>query len=112
MNPTDMRPFIATGNTLTLSATSSPQTAAISAARPKNPEIPGTMRIANLGTDTVWINQGATAALAAAAITSSPSIPIPAGNTEVIQMAGDTAFIGYICTTSTATVYVTPGQGA
>lgn len=112
MNPTDVRPFIATGNTLTLSATSSPQTSAISVPRPKNPEIPGTVRCVNLGTDTVWVNFGISAAAAAAAITSSPSIPIPAGNTEVFQVAGDTAFIGYVCTASTATLYVTPGQGA
>jgi len=112
MQHTDVRPFIATGVTLTLSATASPQTAAITGVRVKNPGLPGTFRVVNLGTDTVWINQGATAALAAAAITASKSIPVPSGNTEVFEMEPDTAFIGYICTASTATVYVTPGQGA
>jgi len=112
MQHTDVRPFIATGNTLTLSGTASPQTIAITAPRATNPNIPGTMRVVNLGSDTIWINQGISAAAAAAAITGSPSIPVPAGNTEIFEMAQTTAFIGYICTSGTATAYITPGQGA
>lgn len=65
------------------------------------------MKIYNSGAVTVFISQSASAATAA-----STDTPIAPGNTEVLQMLGDTAFIGCITASSTATVYVTPGQGS
>lgn len=107
MNPTDVRPFIQTGNTITISATGTSSSTAISASRPAVSELPGTMKIYNSGAVVVFIRQGATAPTATSADT-----PIAPGNTETIQMLGDTAFIGCITASSTATVYVTPGQGS
>lgn len=110
MTPTDVRPFVPTGNTVQIAATSTSGNVAISAARPKVAELPGTMRVYNAGPNLVWIAQGATSALTASGTTD---LPVPAGNTEVFEMLGDTVFVAAICAAvQTATVYFTPGQGA
>jgi hypothetical protein len=108
MNPTDVRPFIQTGSTVSIAATTTSGNVAISAPRPKAAELPGTVRVYNAGPDMVYIGQGATAPT----VTSANGTPVPVGNTEVFQLLGDTAFVGAICPTSTATVYFTPGQGS
>lgn len=107
MNPTDMRPFVQTGNTVSIAATVASGVVAISAPRANNPEIPGSMRVYNAGPDMAYIRQGPSATVA-----TSVDLPVPAGNTEIFQMLGDTAQVAAICPTSTATIYFTPGQGA
>ena len=110
MRPTDIRPFVKTGNTVSISATAASGNVAISQANPKNSELPGTMRVYNAGPNLVWIEQGASSALTASATTS---IPVAAGNTETFEMQTDTTYVAAICAPAqTATVYFTPGQGS
>jgi hypothetical protein len=109
---TDVRPFIQTGNTVSLAATGVSISTAISAPRSLVPQLPGTMRVYNAGSGLVWIAQGSGSATANSTIPTS-SLPIPVGNTEVFQLLPDTTFVAAVCTSSlTAVVYFTPGQGA
>lgn len=62
------------------------------------------MRIYNSGPSTVFVEYGNTPA------TVANSMPIPAGQTELFSF-GRSGFLSMITASSTATVYVTPGEG-
>jgi hypothetical protein len=111
-NPTDVRPFVATGNTLTIAATGSSAATALAAGvnRAGNPEMPMTCRIVNGGTGLAFVKFGISTDTAA--LTNDISVPVPAGNTEVFWVpAGSTHIISIVAAAGTATLYATPGQG-
>lgn len=62
------------------------------------------MRIYNSGPSTVFVEYGSAAA------TVANSMPIPAGQTEVLSWGRQSA-LSMITAAATATVYVTPGEG-
>lgn len=71
-------------------------------------------RIINSGSVTVFLGYGSTAALANAAATvvstTGEAIPLLPGTDEVLTFVPNAYFTG-ITSSSTATVYVTPGDG-
>ena len=110
MRPTDVRPFVATGNTVTIAATSASTATAITQANQKNSELPGTMRVHNAGTGMAFIAQGSSSAVVAA----TTDIPVPTGASPMtFEMRADTTYVAAITSASsvTATLYFTPGQG-
>lgn len=112
MNPTDVRPFVSTGNTVTISATGASAATSLgtSGIRANNPEMPLTCRVHNAGTGLCFIKFGISTDTAA--VTSDTSWPVPAGNTEVFWVpAGSTHIITIVAAAGTATIYATPGQG-
>jgi hypothetical protein len=110
MNPTDVRPFLATGNTLTIAATGASAATALGAPRAGNPEMPMTCRVVNTGTGTAFIKFGLSTDTAA--VSGDTAIPVPSGNTEVFWVpAGSTHIITIVGAAGTATLYATPGQG-
>ncbi len=113
MQQTDVRPFIQTGNTVSLIVSTTTSVTAITAPRLLNPNLPGTMRIINTGSGVAWFTQGPTSSTTANAAIPSAATPVPAGNTEVFFMLSDTSFIaGVSASGATATLYITPGQGS
>ena len=111
MNPTDIRPFAATGNTITVAATgASAATALVSVPRAGNPEMPMTCRVVNGGAGVAFIKFGISTDTAA--LVGDTSVPVPSGNTEVFWVpAGSTHIITIVAAAGTATLYATPGQG-
>ena len=110
MNPTDVRPFVATGNTLTVAATGASAATALGAPRAGNPEMPATCRVVNGGTGLAFIKFGLVGDVAA--LTGDTAVPVPAGNTEVFWVpAGSTHILTIVAAAGTATVYATLGQG-
>ena len=111
MNPTDVRPFVATGNTITVAATgSSAATPLLGPPRAGNPEMPMTCRVVNGGAGVAFIKFGISTDVAA--VTGDTSLPVPSGNTEVFWVpAGMTHIISIVGAAGTATLYATPGQG-
>lgn len=108
----NIRPFLATGNTVTIAATGSSSTTSLGTTglRGGNVEMPLTIRVYNAGPDIAWIKPGVAATTAAK--TADTAIPVPAGNTEVFWYPADATHLAVIAQTSSATVYVTPGQGS
>jgi hypothetical protein len=111
MNPTDVRPFVATGNTVTIAATgTSAATPILPLPRAGNPEMPATCRVVNGGTGLAFIKFGLVGDTAA--VTGDTSWPMVSGNTEVFWVpAGSTHIITIVGAAGTATLYATPGQG-
>jgi len=111
MNPTDVRPFVATGNTVTVAATgTSAATALLPLPRSGNSEMPATCRVVNGGSGLAFIKFGISTDTAA--LTNDTSIPVPSGNTEVFWVpAGATHIVTIVAAAGTATLYATPGQG-
>jgi len=110
MNPTDVRPFVATGNTVTVAATGSSAATSLGTVRAGNPEMPATCRVVNGGTGLAFVKFGSSTDVAA--ITNDTSVPVPAGNTEVFWVpAGTTHIISIVGAAGTATLYATLGQG-
>lgn len=69
------------------------------------------VRIYNAGPDTVYIRL--TAATSTATAPSGATVggmPIPVGDIEVFP-CGSSTFVSGICPTSTATLFITPGEG-
>ena len=103
-------PFTKSGNTVTFTANTSVPTAvqAVSTTLGGNQ-----YRILNAGLVTVFLGVGPTAELAtdnAAAVTSTGgAIPLLAGTDEVITFTPNAWFTGYA--SSSAVVYITPGDG-
>lgn len=112
MNPTDVRPFVATGNTVTVAATAaSAATALLPVPRAGNPEMPMTCRVVNAGAGLTFIKFGLVGDTAA--VTGDTALPVPSGNTEVFWVpAGATHIITIVAAAGTATLYATPGQGS
>jgi hypothetical protein len=105
-------PFTATGNTVVFTAATTAPTPvqAISNTLGGN-----NYRIINAGLVTVFLGYATTAANAttnAAVITSSgTSLPLLPGTDEILSFVPNAYFTG-ITSSSTATVYVTPGDGS
>jgi hypothetical protein len=104
--------FTPTGNTVTFTANTSAATPvqAVSSTLGGNQ-----YRILNSGTVTVFMGIGSTSALAsanAAVITSTGlAIPILAGTDEILTFSPNSYFTG-ITSSSTAVVFITPGDGS
>jgi hypothetical protein len=105
------------GKTVVVPAAGAASTAVQAPVLPKyNPQNTGQYRFVNAGIVTVFLGTGPTAALAQAAavapVAGSPSdaIVLVPGAVEVLRFNIDTYFSG-LTSTSTATVYITPGQG-
>lgn len=62
------------------------------------------IRMCNLGTETVYIEFGGVA-------TASASLPLPAGQTEVFTVGSDITYYGVIAGTTGSTLYSTVGEG-
>jgi hypothetical protein len=71
-------------------------------------------RILNSGSVTVFLGIGSTAANATAnattVVSTAPAIPLLAGTDEILTFTPNAYFTG-ITSTSTAVVYITPGDG-
>ena len=111
MNPTDVRPFVATGNTVTVAATgTSAATALVAAPRAGNPEMPMTCRVTNGGAGLTFVKFGISTDTAA--LTGDTSTPMLANTTAVFWVpAGSTHIVTIVAAAGTSTVYATPGQG-
>lgn len=105
-------PFTPSGNTVTFTAATTAPTAvqAVSSTLGGNQ-----YRILNAGSVTAFLGVGTTAAAAntaAAAVTSSgAAIPLLAGTDEIITFATNAYFTG-VTGSSTAVIYITPGDGS
>jgi hypothetical protein len=110
MNPTDVRPFVATGNTVTIAATGTSAATALGAPRAGNPEMPATCRVVNAGTGVAFIKFGVSTDTAA--VTGDTSVPLAQNAREVFWVpTGTTHIITIVAAAGTATVYATLGQG-
>ena len=104
-------PFTPTGNTVTFTAAN----VAPSTVQAVSTTIGGNQyRLLNAGQVTVFLGVGSTSAQAnasATVVTSSANcIPLLAGTDEIITFAPNAYFTG-ITSSSTAVVYITPGDG-
>ena len=104
-------PFTPTGNTVTFTAAN----VAPSTVQALSTTIGGNQyRILNAGQVTVFLGVGTTSAQANASATvvtaSANCIPLLAGTDEIITFAPNAYFTG-ITSSSTAVVYITPGDG-
>jgi hypothetical protein len=107
--PTPIDVFHALGGTVNITAATSPPTAV-----KMSDEGAGgtrTVRVYNSGSVDAFIRFGTSAALAAAPASTSTSMPIKAGNTEVFQLRDTDTHISAITASSTAVVYATAGMG-
>jgi len=111
MNPTDVRPFVALGNTITVAATGTSAATALGAVpRAGNPEMPMTCRVMSAGTGVAFIKFGG--AGDSAALTGDTAVPMAANTTAVFWVpAGTTHIVTIVAAAGTATVYATLGQG-
>jgi hypothetical protein len=111
MNPTDVRPFVATGNTVTIAATgTSAATALGGLLRAGNPEMPLTCRVVNGGAGLAFVKFGISTDTAA--VTGDTSMPMQANTTAVFWVpVGSTHIVTIVAAAGTSTVYATPGQG-
>ena len=104
-------PFTPSGNTVTFTASTSAPTPvqAVSTTLGGNQ-----YRILNAGSVIAFLGIGSTAAQATASAavvtTTANCIPVLAGTDEIISFPPNAYFTG-ITSTSTATVYITPGDG-
>jgi len=106
-------PFSPCGNTVVISAT----TTASSAVQVPSSTLGGNQyRIINSGSVVVILGYGPTSALANAGAATIPSstqancLPLLPGTDEIITFAPN-AYFSANCTTGTATLYITPGDG-
>lgn len=104
-------PFTPTGNTVTFTAAN----VAPATVQAVSTTIGGNQyRLLNAGAVTVFLGVGTTAAQANASATvvtaSANCIPLLAGTDEIITFAPNAHFTG-VTSSSTAVVYITPGDG-
>jgi hypothetical protein len=96
------RAFQPTGATVNEAVTGSAETVSIAA---RLPDVDGAVRIANIGTVTIFITlDGTTAAVAT-------GIPILANTVECFSMPQGKVAIKHIASGAGSTIYVTPGRG-
>jgi len=105
-------PFTPSGNTVVFTAA----TTAPAAVRAVSTTLGGNQyRILNAGSVTVFMGIGVTAALAnsaAVVVTSSnAAVPLLAGTDEILTFTPNAYFTG-VTGSSTAVVYITPGDGS
>jgi hypothetical protein len=103
--------FLPTGDTVTFTGATTAPTPVQAA---QNGVGSNQYRVINAGTVVVFLGYGATAALATAnsvAVSSSgPAIPLLPGTDEILSFAPNYYFTGTTAS-STAVVYITPGDG-
>ena len=104
--------FTPTGNTVTFTA----NTSAATPVQAVSTTLGGNQyRILNSGTVTVFMGVGSTSALATAnatVVTSTAlAIPLLAGTDEILTFSPNSYFTG-ITSSSTAVVFITPGDGS
>jgi hypothetical protein len=110
MNPTDVRAFLATANTVTIAATGTSAATALLTPRAGNPEMPATCRVVSSGTGLTFIKFGLSTDTAA--LTGDTSTPVVANTDRVFWVpTGATHIITIVAAAGTATIYATPGQG-
>jgi hypothetical protein len=108
MQQVQVIPFLQVGATIAVSVTASSSSTAITPPNsPKNPALPGTVRVVNAGADLVFVSFS----VASVAATSA-DLPVPSGNTEVFWTPAGIAYANVIAASASATVYFTPGQGS
>jgi len=105
-------PFSPCGNTVVISATT---TASTPAQVPSSTLGGNQYRIINSGTVTVILGYGQTSALASSGAvvptsTQNNCLPLLPGTDEIITFMPN-AYFSANCVTSTATLYITPGDG-
>jgi len=104
--------FTPTGNTVTFTA----NTTAATPVQAVSTTLGGNQyRILNSGTVTVFMGVGSTSALATAnatvVVSTALAIPLLAGTDEILTFSPNAYFTG-ITSSSTAVVYITPGDGS
>ena len=110
MSAMSPKPFLPTGNTVTIAATAASAATALGTPRAGNPEMPMTCRVVNGGTGLTFIKFGAASDVAA--LVGDTSMPLPANTATVFWVpAGATHIISIVAAAGTATVYATPGMG-
>jgi hypothetical protein len=105
-------PFAPLGDTVTFTAATTPPTAVQALVKVTETSV-GQFRIINAGIVTVFLGVGSTAAEAQAnADSSAPakSIPLVPGAVEILRFPPASFFSGDTAS-STAVIYITPGQG-
>lgn len=101
---TDVRTFRPLAATQTIAATTTSASLTLN-----GPGGSRAVRIYNAGTSTVFLNMIANGTPSVA--TDTAGLPIPSGGIETFSVSQDIVAIGAICTSGTATVYVTVGEG-
>jgi len=104
--------FTPTGNTVTFTA----NTTAATPVQAVSTTLGGNQyRILNSGTVTVFMGVGSTSALATAnatvVVSTALAIPLLAGTDEILTFSPNAYFTG-ITSSSTAVVFITPGDGS
>jgi hypothetical protein len=97
------RPFQPIAATQNAAVTSTPATITLTHA---GADVSGTVRIANIGTQTVFIRLDGTAA------DVTTAIPLLANTVEVFSLLTGATTIKHVAAASGSTLYVTPGVGA
>lgn len=93
--------FSPSPTTATLSATTASSNVALTG-------VGSSIRVYNAGSVAVFIAWGSSATVAA----TTGGYPIAPGEIEIISLPGETRYVAGITASGTATVYLTPGEGA
>lgn len=110
MSASSPKPFVATGNTLTIAATGTTAATALGTPRAGNPEMPMTCRVTSAGTGVAFVKFGLVGDVAA--LTGDTSVPLAPNTSAVFWVPANATHIHTIVAAAgTATVYATPGQG-
>jgi hypothetical protein len=97
------RPSVQNG-TVNIAVTASNQVLTLGSPVPQGTQA---LRVANIGTQTVFIELGTSAAVAAV----TTSMPLLANTTEVFTIKNDITSIAVIAGNTGSTIYVTAGEG-
>ncbi len=97
--------FSPMGNTVSVDATATTSTTAITQAPEKGG---GNMMVSCRGTDPVYIKFGTSGTV----VTVATGIPVLSGNTVIFSVGPGVTHVACICdTTETGTIHFTPGRG-
>lgn len=99
-----LRPFEAQGGTVNATVTASSAVLQVNAVPIGN----RTIRIANVGTQTIFVVLGNSASTASV----STSMPIQAGSVETFFIRNEITHVAHIASSTGSTIYVTIGEGA
>ena len=99
-----LRPFEVQGNTVSAATTASSQALQINATPIGN----RTIRIANVGNQTIFVSFG----LSTVTASTATSTPIQAGSVETFFIRNETSHVAHIAGSTGSSIYVTIGEGA